>query len=66
VADAFDAMTSNRAYRKALDVEFALKELENFSGVQFDPSVVAAFMEAYRLGEISNTWGDYSSNEFAT
>jgi response regulator RpfG family c-di-GMP phosphodiesterase len=66
VADAFDAMTSNRAYRKALDIEVALKELEVFSGVQFDPCVVAAFMQAYRLGEISNTWDDYTSCEFAT
>lgn len=53
VADSFDAMTSNRAYRKALDVDMALKELEVFSGRQFDPQVVEAFMQAYHSGEIS-------------
>ncbi len=65
VADAFDAMTSSRAYRKALSIETALDELEIYSGRQFDPIVVKAFMQAYRSGELSSTWEDYSSNEFA-
>jgi HD-GYP domain-containing protein (c-di-GMP phosphodiesterase class II) len=55
VADAFDAMTSNRAYRSSLGVEHALKELELFSGKQFDPQVVGAFMRAYQDGEIMNS-----------
>lgn len=44
VADSFDAMTSDRPYRKALPLERALQELEDGSGTQFDPDVVDAFM----------------------
>lgn len=43
VADAFDAMTSDRVYRKALPVERALEELRRGAGTQFDPDVVACF-----------------------
>ncbi len=44
LADAFDAMTSNRVYRKALGVEKALSELERGSGKQFAPECVSAFL----------------------
>ena len=44
VADAFDAMTSNRLYRPALSHAEALGEVERCSGTQFDPYVVAAFL----------------------
>jgi response regulator RpfG family c-di-GMP phosphodiesterase len=44
VADAYDAMTSDRAYRKALPHEVACGELERCSGVQFDPEIVPAFL----------------------
>lgn len=43
VADAFDAMTSERSYRDKLSPEQALGELEKCSGTQFDPDVVVAF-----------------------
>ena len=43
VADAFDAMTSNRVYRDARPYEVASDELERCSGQQFDPQVVQAF-----------------------
>lgn len=46
VADAFDAMTSNRPYRKALTQEEAYDELVKNSGSQFDPIVVDAFLKA--------------------
>jgi HD-GYP domain-containing protein (c-di-GMP phosphodiesterase class II) len=52
VADSFDAMTSDRSYRKALSFETAFAELKRFSGIQFDPTVVEAFMNAYKEGEI--------------
>lgn len=52
VADAFDAMTSDRSYRKAMSVASALAELERGSGLQFDPTVVDAFMKAHKEGEI--------------
>ena len=48
VADAFDAMTSNRLYRQALTHEEALAEVERCSGTQFDPEVVAAFLAVDR------------------
>jgi HD-GYP domain-containing protein (c-di-GMP phosphodiesterase class II) len=54
VADTFDAMTSDRPYRKGLSDEEAMAELQRYSGVQFDPDVVNAFIEAYRDGKISS------------
>jgi putative nucleotidyltransferase with HDIG domain len=47
VADAFDAMTSNRPYREPLPEEDALAELRRSAGLQFDPRVVAAFEHIY-------------------
>jgi len=46
VADSYDAMTSNRAYRKALAHKVAMEELKRCAGTQFDPSIVDAFREA--------------------
>ncbi|MBC7218435.1 MAG: HD domain-containing protein [Candidatus Caldatribacterium sp.] len=40
VVDAFEAMTSDRPYRRAMSVDEALEELKRFSGTQFDPEVV--------------------------
>lgn len=47
VADAFDAMTTNRPYRKGLTVNTAVAELKKFSGKQFDPACVEAFLRAF-------------------
>ena len=44
VADAFDAMTNDRVYRKALSLEKAVEELIRNSGTQFDPNIVGAFV----------------------
>jgi diguanylate cyclase (GGDEF)-like protein len=44
VADAFDAMTSDRLYRAALSFEEAVGEVERCAGTQFDPDVAAAFL----------------------
>ena len=46
VADTYDAMTSDRPYRKALPHYFAMKEIRACAGKQFDPKVVEAFEEA--------------------
>ncbi len=46
VADAYDAMTSNRAYRRALTHDVAINELMRCAGTQFDPSIVDAFQRA--------------------
>jgi len=45
VADAFEAMTSDRPYRKAFPSAEAIKRLREFSGRQFDQAVVEAFVE---------------------
>ncbi|HEY7468386.1 MAG TPA: HD domain-containing phosphohydrolase [Acidimicrobiia bacterium] len=45
VADAFDAMTSTRAYQPALPVDFAVSEITRHAGGQFDPQVVEMFLE---------------------
>ncbi len=47
VADAFDAMTSDRPYRKAMTPQIALRELQNCSGAQFDPEIVRAFTHIF-------------------
>jgi len=46
IVDAYDAMTSNRPYRKALDRNIVLKEIEDKKGTQFDPNTVEAFFKA--------------------
>ncbi len=46
VADSYDAMTSNRAYRRALKHSVAVAELRRCSTTQFDPMVVEAFLDA--------------------
>lgn len=47
VVDAFDAMTTNRAYREAREPADAMEELRRHKGTQFDPAVVEAFQAAF-------------------
>jgi HD-GYP domain-containing protein (c-di-GMP phosphodiesterase class II) len=47
IADSFDAMTSNRAYRKAMTPWDAKIEIENQSGKMYDPLLVEVFLRAY-------------------
>src|SRR6056297_3420216 len=44
IADTWDAMTRNRAYRKALDMDSAINEIEKNKGKQFDPKIVNVFL----------------------
>lgn len=44
-ADAYDAMTSDRPYRKALSHQEAVEELEKGAGTQWDPQVMEAFIQ---------------------
>ncbi len=50
VADAFDAMTSDRPYRKALSLDAAIAELSENSGTQFDPAIVELFISILEEG----------------
>src|SRR6185295_11403583 len=45
VADTYDAMTSDRSYRRALPHEVAVAEIDRCSSTQFDPEVAARFIE---------------------
>lgn len=45
IADCFDAMTSNRTYRKALPLEVAMAEIRRCSGTQFDPALAEMLLE---------------------
>jgi HD-GYP domain-containing protein (c-di-GMP phosphodiesterase class II) len=54
VADAFDAMTSDRPYRNAMGLRDALNELERGTGTQFDPRVVEVFTTMVREGRLDD------------
>ncbi len=45
VVDAFDAMTTNRPYKKAMTIEEAILEIERCSGSQFDPNLAEVFVK---------------------
>ncbi|RKY14830.1 MAG: hypothetical protein DRP82_03135 [Planctomycetota bacterium] len=50
IADAFDAMTSERPYRPKMPIEAAIEELKKGAASQFDPHLVEAFIELYEDG----------------
>ncbi|HOV78591.1 MAG TPA: diguanylate cyclase [Bacillota bacterium] len=52
IADAYDAMTSDRPYRKALSHDQAVKELRKNAGIQFDPYLVNRFVELLNAKKI--------------
>jgi putative nucleotidyltransferase with HDIG domain len=51
VADTYDAMTSDRVYRKGLDPEYAFQEIVNNARTQFDPIIVEAFKKSWLSGK---------------
>lgn len=55
LADSFDAMTSDRAYRKAMNVQEAFEEIRRSSGNHFDPVVVEAFINSWHTGGLCET-----------
>ena len=50
--DAFNAMTTDRSYRKALPLEAAIAELRRVAGKQFDPAVVEAVLRVVERGDV--------------
>lgn len=52
VADAFEAMISDRPYRKRMEPELALEIIERSAGSQFDPKIAAVFLKAWETGYI--------------
>ena len=55
VVDTFDAIISDRPYRRGRSVAVALAEIQACSGTQFDPSIVAAFLRAWGKGAIDRS-----------
>ena len=53
VADAFDAMTSNRVYRNHMDTDYVMTEMKRGRGTQFDPDALDAFMRLIEKGIIN-------------
>ena len=53
VADAFDAMTANRVYRRQMDFGYVLNEMRNGSGTQFDPQMVDILLGLIEDGKIN-------------
>lgn len=54
VADAYDAMRSNRVYRNQLDIDYAIYEIRHNRGKQFDPKVVDAFLGLFGENQYSS------------
>lgn len=48
VADTFDAMTSKRTYRDALDINIVIEEIEKNRRIQFDPQIADVFLDILR------------------
>ncbi|WP_371363905.1 Cyclic di-GMP phosphodiesterase response regulator RpfG [Sporomusa rhizae] len=56
VADAFDAMTSTRAYRSALSIDKTMQEMRHCQGSQFDPAVINVLVTLQRKGNLDKHW----------
>ena len=55
VADTLDAMTTNRPYQTAMDLEFALGHIKALSGSKFDEAIVLALESAVKAGKLRLT-----------
>jgi len=66
IADAFDAMTSNRPYRNAMQVSDAVRELYSNAGTQFDPELVRIFAKELAKTGICEEHDDYSYDQTTT
>lgn len=61
VADTFDAMTSDRPYRRGMSIDQALGKLREVSGTQLDPGCLRAFEKAVASGEIGRIMGEVAN-----
>jgi HD-GYP domain-containing protein (c-di-GMP phosphodiesterase class II) len=52
IADTFDAMTTNRPYQKAMEINYVVDKIKSFASTRFDPKVVDAFVQAVKRGDI--------------
>jgi HD-GYP domain-containing protein (c-di-GMP phosphodiesterase class II) len=52
LADTFDAMTSDRPYQQAMEVDYVVERISAWSGTRFDPKVVNAFLSCIKNGRI--------------
>jgi HD-GYP domain-containing protein (c-di-GMP phosphodiesterase class II) len=52
VADTLDAITTNRPYQNAMDLDFALKRIQSLTGAKFDAVVVGALEAAVTTGKL--------------
>jgi HD-GYP domain-containing protein (c-di-GMP phosphodiesterase class II) len=52
IADTFDAMTTNRPYQKAMEINYVVEKIKSFAGSRFDPRVIDAFAQAVKRGDI--------------
>ena len=66
VADAFDAMTSTRAYRTAFTLSQAIEETKRCQGTQFDPNIVAILVDLAAQDKLLSAGGGESSGLVAT
>lgn len=63
IADAFDAMYSSRVYRKQLELEKVLSEIEANKGTQFDPELATVFVDLVRAGKLDKEFEKLSLEE---
>lgn len=63
IADAYDAMTSNRVYRKRLTNENVISEIKRCSGTQFDPKLAEIFIKIIESGRLDNISPDHETDE---
>lgn len=64
VADSFDALTSNRAYRKAFDMDKVLNILHDGRGTQWDAEIIDFFLDSFDETEIANLLSHNTVNNF--
>lgn len=67
IADAFDAMTANRVYRKKLDLDYVIGELKKGRGTQFDPKLVDIMLRLIENGtvDVEQIYGKKLCEEYA-